>query len=104
MAFTEAEKMSIARVLSVTPTLLDAHLDSLGATVTTDVETAVREELSRWETAGIDFVAVEPKEKNFGARIDPNLAQSDIRRNIAILLEYSAYMSVARNMGTLQLG
>lgn len=103
MAFTAAEKLSIARILGITPTLLDAHLTSLGVTVTSDVETAVRAELTRWTTEGANFVSVEPKEANFGARIDPGLAQADIRRNIAVLLEYHSQTGPL-NMGTLQIG
>lgn len=102
MALTTAEKLTIARILRITPTLLGAQITALGATLSSDVETAIREELARWETAGFDFVKVHPKEKNFGAEIDPTREQNDIRMNLSTLFELptSAYTS---GMGTLQI-
>lgn len=103
MALTEAEKLTISRILRITPTLLEAQITALGATLTAGVETAIREELARWETAGIDFVRVHPKEKNFGAEIDPSLEQQDIRVNLATLFELPLATYTA-SMGTLQIG
>lgn len=103
MALTEAEKLTIARILRVTPTYLGAQITSLGATLTAEVETAIRAELSRWETAGIDFVKVHPKEKNFGAEINPALEQQDIRVNLAVLFEMPVAVYTV-GMGTLQIG
>ena len=102
MAFTDAENLSIARILGTTPTLLVAHITSLGATVTAALETAVRAELTRWTTARANFVSIEPKESNFGARVNPGSDQADIRRNIALLLEWPYAIGVS--MGTLQIG
>lgn len=104
MAFTTDEKLSIARIVGIRPTLLDAQLTSLGVSLTADIEDAVRDELARWETAGINFVAVEPKESNFGARIDGSLAQMDIRRNIAVLLELTSSPTLSSSgVGTVQI-
>lgn len=102
MAFAEAEIFSIATILGTTPTTLNAHITSLGATVTAALETAVRTQLTRWTTAGINFVSIEPKESNFGARVNPDADQADIRKNIALLLEWP-YMAIT-SMGTLQIG
>src|SRR5688500_2995245 len=100
--FTTAEKLSIARVLGITPSLLDAHLTSVGVTITADVEEAVRAELERWVTAGSQFVKIHPRESNKGVETNSGDAQNDIRRNIALLLEYYSYS--AQTMGTLQIG
>jgi hypothetical protein len=103
MAFTPTEKHNIAHILGTTVTLLDAHITSLGATVNSDTETAVRAELTRWATDGYSFLSIEPKERNFGARIEPGDAKADIRKNIASSLEWP-YAVQAASMGTLQIG
>lgn len=104
MAFTTAEKLSIARIVGVTPTLVAAQLTALGVSLTSDVESAVRTELERWETYGVKFTRVEAKEANFGAVIDPTLAQNDIRRNIAVLLELPMVTALSSsNIGTIQI-
>jgi hypothetical protein len=102
MAFTPAEKHNIAHILGTTVTLLNAHITSLGATLDADAETAVRLELTRWAANGFSFFSVEPKERNFGARINSTTAQNDIRRNVALSLEWPFTMVVG--MGTLQIG
>jgi hypothetical protein len=103
MAFTPAEKHSIAHVLSTTVTLLNAHITAMGATLDADTETAVRTELTRWETAGVDFVKIHPKEANFGVEINGTQSQHDIARKIALSLEWP-YPVGSASMGTLQIG
>lgn len=90
MALTEAEKLDVSMILGVTYVDVNDKITNLGATyITAEVETKIREELTRWETAGIDFVSVEPKEANFGARISPGLAKADIRSRLASLLYFN---------------
>lgn len=104
MSFTTAQKLSIATVLGITPTYLDAHLTSLGVTLTADVEAAVIAELDRWLTAGSSFVKLHPTESNKGVETNSGDAKADIRRNIAVLLELTGYMAASAGMGTLQIG
>lgn len=87
MALTEANKISIAQILGITVAEVSLQEANLGVYLTAGMITAIQAEITRWVTAGINFTAIEPKEKNFGARIDPNAAKADIRRNIAVLLE-----------------
>lgn len=88
MAFTEKEELDICRVLGVSPLTLKAHLIELGDDLTDTVEEEVLAELERWASgAGSDFVRVHPKERNFGAEINPSDERADIKRNIAILLQ-----------------
>lgn len=100
MALSPTEKLSIVRILNTTPSLLDAQITVLGASLDSDRETAIREELTRWETAGIAFVQTEPKESNFGAKIDADLEKDDIRQNLLRLLEFplSTYSAGAGTM------
>jgi hypothetical protein len=99
MALTATEKLSIVRIVGVPLTLLDAQITSLGATYITSVEEAIRAELVRWETAGVDFVSIEPNTANYGVRIDPGAAKRDIIRNLLLLFEMEA--ATPSNMGTL---
>lgn len=87
MALTEAQILSIAKIIRQTPSDVEYQITLLGTDATATWELAVEEELDRWDTAGVEFVTVEPKERNFGARINPNLEKNDIRSNLAILLD-----------------
>lgn len=85
MAFTAAQELTICKILSITPLQLDAHFDVFP--YSSDVQTAVETEITRWTTAGAKFTKIHPREKNFGAEINPGDEKNDIRRNIALLLE-----------------
>ena len=88
MALTEAQTLTIAEVLGVSVVDINDQITWLGATYATAAwQTAVEAELTRWTPASTNFVATEPKEKNFGARIDPNSEKNDIRANLAILFQ-----------------
>lgn len=105
MALTTEEINKIAKILNLPKSYINAQIDVLGDDLTAQDETDIRAELTRWDGgAGADFVRIHPKEKNFGAEIDPDDTKADIRRNIAILLglETSAYSSYG--MGTLEIG
>ena len=93
MAFTETEKLKIAKILGTNYVEVNDQIFNLGETwITATVETQVRAEITRWDAgAGTDFVSVEPNAANYGARIDPELEKEDIRRNIANLLYMSDY-------------
>jgi hypothetical protein len=107
MAFTEGQKTLICRILEVTPRYLNAQLDYLGAELTADIQTAVGDELDRWESgAGANFTRIHPTAANFGAEINPDAKKADIRTNIAVLLEMpGAYrMSAGSRIGTIEIG
>lgn len=90
MEFTETQKLNICKVLGISLPTLDSHLNTLPAGyISETVITQVDAELTRWSNgAGSDFVRVEAKERNFGAVIDPSKERSDIKKNIAILLQF----------------
>jgi hypothetical protein len=101
--FTPAEKHTIAQMFRSTVTILDAHITSLGATHDEDARTAIRAQLTRWTTAGYSFVDIEPKERNFGARIRARDERQDIIASVAASLEWP-YAATAASMGTVQIG
>lgn len=103
MAFTETQELSIVKILGTTPSLLDAHLTSLGATLTTAIETEVIAEIDRWNTSGAKFTKIHPKERNYGVETFPEAVKTDIKANIARLLEWP-YSYATATMGTLQIG
>lgn len=102
MAFTTEEKLSISKIVPITPTLLDAHLTSLGASLTADVITAVQTELTRWETSGAEFIKIWPMESNKGIETNSEDTKADIRNNIITLLELYDYATVDSSVGTFQ--
>lgn len=91
MAFTAEEIIGITKITGITgdyltETALTARFDYYSQELTDDVLEAVRTLIEEWETTGSNFVAIEPKESNFGARINPNAAKNEIRKSIATLL------------------
>ncbi len=105
MAFTDDEELSIVMILGTTPSLLDAHLTSLGATHITRVEGAVREEIAIWDAGvGSKHTKLHPRESNKGVETFPEAAQADVKRNVAYLLEWPYSYSATMSMGTLQIG
>lgn len=105
MAFTDAQKLSISTILGITPTLLDAQITALGATLTAAKETAIIAELARWTASGAKFTKLHPRESNKGVETYPDQVKGDIRRNIATLLEMLEWgFGAAQGMGTMQIG
>jgi len=109
MAITPIQKQSIAKALRMTPTLLDAFLTKLGATLTSDLETDVLAELTRFSAGTVKGrVWFTPTESNEGFNLStPASADTqDPRDNIAGLLEipaeYCGYHSVS--YGTISVG
>lgn len=84
MAFTAAQLLTVGEILELTPLEIETHFDVFPYDA--DTETYVETELEAWERARVDYVHVEPNVKNFGARIDPNIARATIRKNIALAL------------------
>lgn len=90
MALTETQTLTIAEILGVSVVDIDDQIVWLGNTYATSAwQTRVEAQLTRWTTAGVDFVAIEPNVKNFGAKIDPNNEKADIRANLATLFQRS---------------
>lgn len=102
MALTGEEVLSISMILGITPTLVEAQITSLGADLDATRETAIRNELDRWSTAGTAFVKIHPKESNKGVETNSGDAQGDIRKNLAVLLEFTTYYSTP-SIGSIQL-
>lgn len=87
MAFSPESKLSICKILGVNPIDLDVHLAAYADSITSVIETAVQDEIDRWDKGiGTKFMSVEPNTKNFGAKLDPEAAKNDVRQNIRSLL------------------
>jgi hypothetical protein len=101
--FTPAEKLKIAKIKRIAPTVLEAHLASLGDTLTDDVRTAVREELAKWDSVGGAFTSFTPTESNKGLNLNAKAAKADVRTNIGIYLEMDDSYSDC-GFGSVQIG
>jgi hypothetical protein len=105
MALTAEETLSIAMILGIPPSVLDAQIASLGSSLDADREAAIRTELDRWSAgSGAQFVKIHPKESNYGVETNSGDAKQDIQRNLAVLLELTTWLGTSTNMGTLQIG
>ncbi len=105
--FTDAQINDIAVAIGMTPTLLDAHLSSLGTDLTADKETKVLAQLDRYEqgTAG-GVVSFTPTESNEGFNLSAPVSAAT--RNpltiIRTLLEIPADYWPAGGYGTIRVG
>ena len=86
MAFTESQQLDICTILEVEKPILDQALIYNDSFITLAVETKVIEQITRWATAGSNFVNVHPRERNYGVEIKHETEKADIRRTIATLL------------------
>lgn len=86
MAFTTTQKLNICKILRVEMPILEYALLFNVAYIDSTAETQVAAELTRWTTAGVNFVNIHPKDRNYGVEIRHEAEKADIRRNIATLL------------------
>jgi hypothetical protein len=86
MAFTVSQQLDICTILEVELPVLEYALTFNVQYIDATAETKVIAELTRWETAGSNFVKVHPRERNYGVEINSENEKEDIRRNIATLL------------------
>jgi hypothetical protein len=84
MAFTAAQLLTIGEILELTPLEIETHFEVFPYDA--DTETYVETVLTAWATARSNFVSIEPKDRNFGARIDPNADRNAIRKRVALAL------------------
>lgn len=86
MAFTAAQLLTIGEILELTPLEIANHFDVFP--YDSDTETYVETELTAWTTARSNFVSIEPKDRNFGARINPNSDRSAIKKRVGLALGF----------------
>lgn len=88
MALSEANQIKVSQILNVTMSQLEYQLTLLSTDFTAAVQSAIEAQITLWDAgAATNFTAIEPKERNFGAKINPNDARNSIRSAIAVLLE-----------------
>lgn len=97
MALTEPQKLIIARILGITPTILNLQIDAL--TISAELELAIEEQIELWtDGAGAKFARIHPNIKNFGAEVNPEDLKADIRTNIANYLERPDWANASSGM------
>ena len=102
MAFTETQVAQIARITGIDmfllPTYIAAAEQSVTAAQWTENESQVGALILEWfpasgTGAGRDFTSIDPKERNFGARITPGEKRAAIKQEIATLLFLQPYIA-----------
>ena len=88
MAFSESEKATLTEILGITYSALTTHLESV--VLTTEIEDAIQADIVIWNSTyrNTNDVSIEPKESNFGARINGDGVRSAMMRRIANWLEF----------------
>jgi hypothetical protein len=93
MAFTFAQQLNICKILQIEMPALEYALTFNAEYITSETETQVLAEVTRWENAGSSFVKVHPRERNYGVETNSENEKNDIRRNIAVLLLLKDYVN-----------
>jgi type II secretory pathway component GspD/PulD (secretin) len=95
VTLTEAEKLDIAKILT-TPGKIITYIDvndqvtNLGeAYITAAVETDIRALITEWGTISRTPFSVEPKDRNFGVRVNSEAGRDGIRQEMASLLYFT---------------
>lgn len=103
MTFTEPELHSIIKIIGIDRISLNQVLAAYENYITSDLETAVREELTRWTDADLDNETdkIRPMGTNKGLDSDPDRLAAKIRGNIARLLWLTDYVNTGSAQGVL---
>lgn len=106
MAFTQAELRSIEKIIGSTPSLLSAQINSLGGALTTDIEDAIRDQITLWDDNDLDadFSTLKANGANYGLEDDPNNLRHAIAGKIRLWLEITDVAYADSGIGTLQIG
>jgi len=81
MSFSETELGTLQEILEIPAFDLNIVLDR--ATITTEVETLIRADVTAWPTYRDSFVSIEPNTRNFGARMNSDANRQAIKARIA---------------------
>ena len=88
--FTESQITDLAEILSTNSDVLGDHLETYASVISDSDKVRVLELVTEWQaisTADM-VVTIEPKERNFGARIGAGATTSSIARRIAAFLQW----------------
>ena len=84
--FTAAQTTSLARIFGTSSDAMDYHLDGREELITEDDKTAILLDVTAYVAIEDDNVSIEPKERNFGARLSGGAKRSLIKNRIAGLI------------------
>jgi len=86
--FSAGQILSICKILSVTPDVLNAQILYLSDKLTPEIETAIGEQITEWDSgAGRNFSSFTATESNKGFNLSADAAKNEIRSAIAIWLD-----------------
>jgi len=94
MAFSDTNRAKLCQILQITSFDLDFQIGWMGARLTSTIQTLIEAQIALWDAgAGTETVKLHPKESNKGVETNPYAIRSDIKNNIAILLERAEWGS-----------
>jgi hypothetical protein len=104
MAFTDAELVTLGDIVGMNPVELDDWLDTV--TISASVEDAIQADIVLWNTsyANAAGIQIEPKESNFGARMNGDLGRDDIIVRTRRRLQIPNPSAASASMGSLIIG
>lgn len=86
MALSSANEVKVCQILNITLPVLSQQLDLM--TLSSEAQTAIEAQITLWDAgAGTGTTKIHPKESNRGVETNPTQKRTDIKRNIAVLLE-----------------
>lgn len=84
--FTDSQITDLCEILETNSDFLGQHLTYVGSLITETDKTKILLKVTEWVTAGAKFTDIEPKERNFGAKIRADRQKTQIRKQLAALL------------------
>jgi hypothetical protein len=93
--FTEDQITDLAEILGTNSDALGYHLDAYELVISDSDKTRVLELVTEWQaiSTGDMVTTIEPKERNFGARVGSGALSASLARRIATLLQWTIVSS-----------
>lgn len=84
--FDAAQTTSLARMFSTSSNLMGYHLDEYEGVITEADKTAILLDITAFEAIEDDAESIEPKERNFGVRVNADAPRALIKNRVAGLI------------------
>mgnify|MGYP001378669319 CR=1 FL=1 len=94
--FTESQISDLAEILCTNSDVLEDHLSYYAEQITESDKTKVLARVTEWQGLDGDFTRIHPRERNFGAEINPADRKGFLVRSIASLLHWQVSSGVQR--------
>ena len=94
--FDESQVTSLAEIFTTNSSVMGSYLSMLTHSITDSDKTAILADITAYQAIEDDNVSIDPRERNFGARINPSSKRSTIKNRIAGLIGWEVSSGARR--------